>query len=172
MIYSDWKLENDLGSDYARMGDMENAHIHFTRSYDYYPTPWNLYHLGMYYQDLGDTKNAHVYYSRAYNAMRNNEFSPLIKPGKSTLEYNVYARLANILFLEEKYAQSLKYSKLGLKYYPNASDLWVTYAASEYFVGNQSAAVAAAAKAKELSPNSKTEYLYNQIKNKKPLTIQ
>lgn len=163
-IYNDWKLENDLGSDYARIGDMKNAYIHFKRSYELSPTPWNIYHLGLYYENSGDTKKAIVYYSNALNAHK-----ALAK--ESNLEYNLYLHLSNASILAGNYSAAIEYAKAGIKYYPESSDLWVALAVGEYLTHNKQNALQASIRAKELSLNSKTTYLYKQIADNKPLNL-
>ncbi len=93
ILYSrnSFDLENNLGVELFRNGDIEQARIHFKKSTELAPTWWvNWNNLGATYERKGDNKTAKIYYEKA------------MKNGDYYLAYQNYAGILIKLNQEQK----------------------------------------------------------------------
>jgi tetratricopeptide (TPR) repeat protein len=117
------------------------------------------------YEKLGNLKEAKKYYLEAFSK---NHYLPI----SQTHTLSLYEQLIWVLLrTNSSLKQTIHITKLGLSEYPTSWNLWVYLAVSEYKANNQQEALNAAYKAKELSTNDQTNYVYLQIKEKQPIKL-
>jgi len=111
LYYNDIKLDpdnfnlnNNLGVEYFRLGNIAKAGYYFQKSVEENPYWWTNYNnLGVYYENTGDISKAKEMYQRS------------IKNGNYYLAYENYAR---VLIKEKKHEEAKEFITESLKYFP------------------------------------------------------
>lgn len=92
---------------------------------------------------------------------------------KKSIEYGeldlAYAKLANLIYLNETATETQKFTKSALVKQPNNAQLWLVLALVEYEMRNREQALIAAQKAHELSPTQDSVYILKQIEQNLPI---
>lgn len=162
-IHNNYQLENDLGAAYMDEKNYEQALIHAKKSTEMYSFDTNLFNTGLVYEALGNMQEAERYYIRAYT-------SNIFTQGKRNV--NIYIRLAKLYVSKSQYKEARDVLKKGLQDYPGVRDMWLLSAITEYQLHNQQEALLAAERAKTLSPDEQTNYLYIKILNNEPIVLE
>lgn len=157
---TNYDMENTLGLEYAAKGNSAQAIEHFTRSIALYPYEATYSNLAHTYDQVGEETEAERAYQQTLHApYTSSKLHKLIL--KDTDEH-----LARLYIISKKYKIAKDFIPQALKQYPNSGILWAYLAITQYHLGNQVDALAAAEKAKLFSPGSGTDLLYTQILNK------
>jgi tetratricopeptide (TPR) repeat protein len=167
-ISDNFNIQNLLGGEYFSMKKYDEAIIHYEKSVDYFPIEINLYNLGNTYFQINNLQKAEEYYRKAINkgySLKN------VIDNQSDFKAHPYMGLAKVLLFTERAEQAKEVIEGGLKDYPNSGGLWFMLAILEYKLHNYEDALTAAIKAKALTPNSNTIYVYTQISNKQPIDL-
>ncbi|MBI5122714.1 hypothetical protein HZA75_02530 [Candidatus Roizmanbacteria bacterium] len=129
-INEDAIMENDLGINYAKSGNMQVAFHYLQKSVQDDPYPGNLYNLALAYEQVGEIRKAKEYYVKAFNVSeayfsingierrKGNENLAIYETNSA-----IYERLGWVLLRLEEYQNAEKNSKLGLRYYPESDVL-------------------------------------------------
>lgn len=165
-IQNNFSLENDLGIDYYKIGDMSKALTHFQKSVSIYPYSDNLFHLGLFYDIQNNIPKAKEYYSKAVSTT--DKYYSVAQTRDPRDEY-LFTRLTELLLISSDYKIAEKVSKKGLLYYPNSIKLWEELAVTESKLHNQREALISIEKAKSLSSNTLTNILYDTIVTKQEI---
>src|SRR5438128_777115 len=136
-IHDTTELEDDLGLDYAKAGNLQAAFPHLQKSVSLYPSPANLFNLGFYYQKVGNTPKAQEYYFKAVIAAET--FYPTGDTHDAS-DKKIYTSLIKLLLLSNAYVPAEQISAKGLQYFPDSGELWEYLALSENKLHNQDAA--------------------------------
>lgn len=170
LVKHDIQIENnfDMQSMYGMLlvheyNDYTSALPYYLRSVEMFPHETNLKNVGSVYLNMGNREKAKEYFYKALNAKN---FSREFDHNRST-----YEALATLLFQMKNYEEASRISALGVEDHPDAVQLYMLYAVSEYALKNQPQALEASAKAYELSPDPQTQLLYMQIKENQPLNL-
>lgn len=144
-------LENNLGDELFRIGEIEKAETHLKRSIAINPE-WSVAwtNLGVIEEKRGNPEKAKEYYRKAITA----EYVP------------AYENLARILLLNGDAKESKEFTIKSLNKFPNSSTLWLTLALAENGLGNYNEALIAAKKAYLISPEARTQNVIKVIENK------
>ncbi|MBI4057883.1 tetratricopeptide repeat protein [Candidatus Microgenomates bacterium] len=148
-------LENNLGAELYKVENYEKAEIHFQNSLKFNQNnsiTW--YNLGTVYDKKGDIVQAKESYKKS------------IEYGELDL---AYAKLANLIYLNETATETQKFTKSALVKQPNNAQLWLVLALVEYEMRNREQALIAAQKAHELSPTQDSVYILKQIEQNLPI---
>ncbi len=165
-IQDNTELEDDLGTDYAKAGNLQAAFPHLQKSVSLFPSPATLFNLGFYYQKVGNTQRAQEYYYRAIT------IADTFYPAGDThdpSDRKIYTSLVKLLLLSNEYEAAAQISTKGLQYFPDSGELWEYLALSEIKLHNQDAALAAGEKMKTLLPDELINTLYTMIVNKQEI---
>lgn len=142
-------LENNLGVELARKGQLENAKIHFERSIELSPTWWTPYN------------NLGVYYARTNNLKRAEElYSTSIARGNY---YLAYENLAFLLLREKKYQEAIDLSEKSLSFFPNNTRIILAITLAFFQNNNWGEALEWARRLYQISPTSDNKRLVNFI---------
>jgi tetratricopeptide (TPR) repeat protein len=165
LIYTNPNIEYDLASEYAFLEEYDKSIFHLRKSIEMFPCEDNLFSLGYMYELKGDVNMAKKYYIDAFHAKK-------CKQIPHTHIISTYTRLGRILLIYDSPENAKKYIKAGILDYPKSDVLWAMLAVSEYKLQHYNEAMEAAQKAKDLSQNYFTQYVFEQILNKKPVELQ
>lgn len=145
-------IENNLGDEYFKRGDLKNARTHFQKALTLNPNLWiALNNLGVIEEQQGNIDQAQAYYRQA------------LKKGD---RLPIYENIARTLILSKKLKESKEFLEIAIKKYPLSAKLWLTLALTEYELGNFDAASTAAMKSYELLPDIKTQTVIDAIQQK------
>ncbi|MBI4080148.1 MAG: tetratricopeptide repeat protein [Candidatus Levybacteria bacterium] len=158
-IYDNDEIENNLGNEYYAEHNYREALRHFKKSVELYPNATNLSNLGSIYEIFNDKASARKYF---YMILNTDAYS------KNTYDYFlVYA--SSVLLHSDSPEIANDFTYKALKKAPHTGYLWANKAISEYKQLNQKEALAAAERAKSLTPNAQTNYLYTLISEEKEI---
>jgi len=144
-------LENGLGAELYKKGEIEQAYAHFLKATELAPQGWiNWTNLGTYYQKKGESAKAIEAYRKAI-ANR-----PSYAPASHKLAY--------LLMILKMPAESEKVVLEGLKNNKNNAGLWSTYAILSYQSGNTKNALVSIQRAYSLEPSEFHKSLYLAMK--------
>jgi tetratricopeptide (TPR) repeat protein len=162
-------MENDLGVDYAKVGNRQEAITHLQKSVDISSYPGNLFNLGYTYEQMRNLQKAQKYYSKAVNMAEKYYQTADTHSREREGDLDIYTRLAGVSLLSQDNTDAQKVSSTGLQYYPDSIILWEELAISEYKLHNQKDALSAIEKARTLAPGDLTNFLYAKIVNKEDI---
>lgn len=163
-ISDNFVTENDIGTQYALIGNNTLALSHFQKSVAMHSDESNLYEEAFIYEHLGNSTKAEEFYIKAlsqkepYSLSHHHNMSVYFDYGKLLLDTN-----------PEKAVTILN---RGLTDYPNDGNLLVLLALSEYRLHDNTKALNAAAKANSILQNAETEFMYNKISNNGTMEIK
>ncbi len=144
-------MENNLGDEYFKMGDLKNAEIHFRNALTINPNLWIAYNnLGVIEEDKKNYTKALVYYRKAF---AKNKRLP------------VYENIARVLVLSKKYKEAIEFIKPALKIYPFSATLFLTLSLAYYEQENLTEALLYAKKSYEIFPDYKSQNVITTIEN-------
>lgn len=149
-------LENNLGVELYRKGDLTQAKAHFENSTiiaPYWWTNWN--NLAAILEREGDFNKAALYYEKA---IANGNY------------YLAYENLANILAFHDDPAKAKKFTEQALTVLPNNPRLYFILAYTNYKLGDKQGALTAAQKSLILNPNYQPSlYIYQRLSQNLPI---
>ncbi len=150
-------LQNNLGVEIFRRGDVALAKKHFVRSIELSPKWWtNWSNLGAVLEREKDFAGAkHAYET----AIANGGY------------FLAYENLAQTLLFHESTPSALLFTQNALTIFPNNSRLWQTYALAHYFSKNFAQATAAARRSYVLLPNQQNSYIFSRLSQNLPLAV-
>lgn len=158
-VNDNYLSEEELSIALLEEGKLNEAVLPAKKSVAYFPNDNNLYNLGYLYEGLGKTEKAQQVYDRAIHAKN-------YIPWQHKHYLQVYARLALLLIYHKNFQAAKKVLIAGIKDYPQNTTLLLYLATSEYELGEQKQASAAAKKALSLAPGDATiENLDQRILN-------
>lgn len=165
-VHDNFDLEDLLAAAYGERHDYINALKHSRKSIEFYPYDMNYFNLALTYDLTGDVENAKKYYYTTLNA-------PSYSGESHKHNYPIYERMGLFLLHYETPAATSEFlKKTALTDYPESWYLYLLLAISENNLQNQKEALFAAEKAKDLSLNDQTNYVYTQIENNQPIEIE
>jgi len=126
----------------------------------------NLFNVGNIYDVTDNAQKAELYYSQAYTLPH-----PYLNLQNNHHMENLYLFYGKLEFRLARYTQAKNIIQEGLKDYPNSSELYIQLALLEYSLHNTIDAGIAAKRAYEITHESRTVYLYNQIINNQPIDV-
>ncbi len=149
-------LENNLGVELFRIGNIQEAKKHFEQSTILAPYWWiNWNNLGAIYERENNIPMAKKYY---YTAIDNGSY------------YLSYENIAKVLYFSEKNPKEAKeFISESIKLYHQNSTLWEVLALSNYALNANEEALVAAKNAYALAPSEQTAYVVIQIQSGKPI---
>lgn len=142
-------LENNLGVELFRKGEIEQAKAHFEKSVGLQPN-WaiSLNNLGAVYNRMGDLQKAKLYYE---NATEKGDY------------YLAYENLALLLVNTEDYDEAFRFFQKALAKFPNNARINSTAAIVYARAGKKEEALRFAVRAVQIDPSPQTRYLYEAI---------
>lgn len=150
-------LENNLGVELFRSGDIKGAKEHFLKSIRLQPQWFYAQNnLGAIYEKEGDYPAAKKQYE-------------MVLQGSDY--YLAYENLAQLLLFHESTESAKLQAEESLKKLPNNPNLWLTLAIALYQLGEKDKALEASQNAYYLRPSQQSEYVYSRIKQGLPLNI-
>jgi hypothetical protein len=164
-IYTNASIENDLGMEYGKLSQYDNAITHLNNAVEMRPCEWHLYNLGYAYELNGQKQLALTNYKKAIHA------KPCKRTNTNHLEI-LYLRLGRLLILINTPIEAKQIVKDGLDEYPQSVTLWALLGLSEYYTQNHEGAINAASQAGKLLPNQATYSLYMDIVNKQEIPVE
>lgn len=139
MISKSPLLENNLGDEYFKKGDLKSAEKHFRNALYLNPDLWiAINNLGTVYEKKENFSLAYSYY---------------ISAQKKADRLPISENIARILLLSGKKEEAEKYTKKEIKKYPLSSRLWLTLALAYYEQEKYNDALNCANRSFELSPS-------------------
>jgi tetratricopeptide (TPR) repeat protein len=163
-ISDNFVAENDIGTQYALIGNNTLALSHFQKSVAMHPYESNLYEEAFMYEHLGNPTKAEEFYISALNQ----------KEPYSLSHYHnmsVYFDYGKFL-LDTDPQKAITILNRGLSDYPNDGNLLILLALSEYRLHDNTKALSAVAKANSILQNAETEFMYSKISNKGTMEIK
>ncbi len=155
-VKGSFDLENNTGTELARVDRNEEAMTYFLRSIELLPDWWtNWNNLGAMYQRQGKIEEARQAYQQAVN---NGNY------------HLAYENLASLLMTHYELEEAYQFLLEAIKNFPYNYQLRLLLAIAEYELGNQIEALRQANYAYQLSPNSESLALVQLIKNKEDLS--
>lgn len=151
-------LENNLGVELFRRGDVEDAKRHFEKSITLQPE-WtiSLNNLGAVYNRTGDLEKAKFYYEQA---MEKGDY------------YLAYENLAFLLVGAENHNEAFRFFQKALAKFPNNPKINFAAAIVYARAGKKEEALRFAARALQLSPTQQNQLLYQAILSDKKVEFQ
>lgn len=146
-------LEENLGTEYYRTGDLDRAEYHFKRAVELEPRigqSW--YNLAVVAGKRKDFDLAKNYYKKAIDESH---------------FYLAYENLSVISFAYGSLEETEQITQQALTYFPKNTKLWLILALTENKLQKHEQALAAANNAYKLSPNEYNQNVYNLILQKK-----
>ncbi len=151
-------LENNLGVELFRKGEIEEAKVHFQKSIDLQPK-WYFAH-----------NNLGAVYEREKN------YSAAKAQYQKTLEYGDYylahENLAEILLFHESTSSAQLSIQNSLKKLPNNPKLWLLLALADYQLGKKDEALMAAKNSYLLQPTQQSYYVISRLEQNQPLQFE
>jgi len=170
-VNQSFDLENLLGVELFKVGENDQAMVHFKISTELAPTwssNWN--NLGYIYILKSDLGNAEKSLQTAIN---NTPMPFKYVSYRDANDFTAYKLMAELLFYNEKdFKRTIGFLNKALIPYPDNAEFWKIKAVAEYKLGNQESAIEAANKLIELSPTSESYAIYFSIENKKKIDIK
>jgi len=155
-----YEIELNLGSAYYANKDFQDAIIHYKKSISLFPYEANYVSLGNAYMKIGKTDLAKNYFFKAYN-------SKSYMPQKHI--FTTYTGLGWTYLLTNDPKNAKNVLELGLREYPDLSDILLPLTVSYYELDMQKEALNAARRLKIIAPNNLSNYVYTYITNKNSL---
>lgn len=149
-------LENNLGVELFRKGDLENARMHFDRSVELQPN-WaiSLNNLGAVYNRIGDLEKAGLYYKKA---VEKEDY------------YLAYENLALLLAKKEPNSEgTINFLQKALLKFPKSTKINIANAIFYYKLGQREEALRFATRARQLEPSVQNRLIYQAISEGKQL---
>lgn len=144
-------MENNLGDEYFKMGDFENAKLHFNKALSINSELWiAINNLGILEEKKGNYEKALIYYK---NALQKNERLP------------IHENITRTLVLNKKPQEAIRSLRPVLKKYPLSANLWLIQSLALYDLGKLQEALDSAKKSYELLPDPKTYNVVITIEN-------
>lgn len=152
---SSFDLENNLGVELFRKGDIENAKGHFERSIELQPN-WaiSLNNLGAVYSRLKDTEKAGLYYKKAI---------------EKADYYLAYENLALLLVKEPNSEKASNFLQEAVLKFPKNPKINIANAIVYYQLGKRDEALRFAARAVQFDPSPQNQFIYQTILSEKNL---
>jgi Flp pilus assembly protein TadD len=151
-------LNGLLGNALLDQGQYDASIIYFNKAMQLNPTASiNDINLSAAYYMKGDLKNTEKY---------------LIEAISKEHTQMAYERLSMLYLKNNNFPQAKKVLKEGILRYSKDQTLYLYLAYSEYNLNNRDAALVIAQKAYELSPNTQSQYVLNQITNNEKIIFQ
>lgn len=145
-----YELENNLGQEFYKKGDLDQAKRHFENSISLTSDNWfALNNLATVYFRQDDIPNARRIYQQVVD--------------NSDL-YLAYENLARILILHDTPIAAKEFTEQSLNKFPENPRLWGILAIAHSRLGNKKAALQAAQKAYELRPDELNSVIYQKLK--------
>jgi len=169
-IYENTQIENNLGDQYIKVKNYNEALKHFEKSVELSPRLVNLYNVGNTYEQLNDLKKAEEYYNFAIAVSKSTKNRAVCQ---NDLQY-MYSGLGRVMLFSGRPTEVSEIAKKELKNCPDFGPLWILLAGSEYELHHQREALLAAEKAKNTIPGDRGEIvnsLYLPILNNQPIVI-
>lgn len=162
-IQNNYSTENNLGTEYALIKNYPESLKHYHNSINLKELDSTYYNIGLVYERMGDPEQAKNFYYKALNT----------SPSPPTYKHDIglYKTLGKLLFFQNKNEDARIVLHQGTNDYPNDAGLWTLVAVNEQRLNNQSDALTAAAKAKQLKPGEQTDVLYSNIQNNIPVKV-
>ncbi len=157
-------LENNLGVEYRRQQNLQEAKKHFERSVQLHPYQGNLFNLAIVSQALNDKQQAIEYFFRILTVT---DFQGEEYRGE---EYNRRLTMSSWVLIQLDSPTNAKaFIQKALIKDPNNGYLWANLAISEYKLNNREEALKAVKRAKIFSATPAVNNLYTIIVNKKSI---
>ncbi len=142
-------IENNLGNEYFKMGDYDNAKIHFNNALLINQKLWiALNNLGIIEEKKGNYSTALIYYKKA---MQKDKRLP------------IYENIARALVLNGQQKEAIQFIIPALNTYPFSANLWLTLSLAQYDSGLLQEALGSAKKSYEIAPDPRTLNVINTI---------
>ncbi len=149
-------LENNYGVELFRIGELDEASIHYRRSIELQSRWWENYNnLGIYYLLKGNLSAAESSYIKS---ITNGEY------------YDAYANLSLLYLKEKRYVESLNYLEETLRLFPQSqqnSKILYALAIDYYQTGQKEQALIVASSLLKIDSSSLNQELYQFIKTNK-----
>jgi len=154
-VKGSFDLENNSGTELARVGRNEEAMTYFSRSIELLPDWWtNWNNLGVMYQQQGNYEEAKNAYQQAVD---------------NGVYHLAYVNLARLLIIHYEIEEAHQFLIEAVAIFPYNYQLRSFLAIVEYELGNQIEALKQANYAYQLLPSSESAALFEMIKNKQEL---
>ena len=156
-ITNNYEIEDSLGMEYLKSGDITTAVKHLQKSVDFRPYEYNLQHLGLAYQALKNQQKAKLYLKMALHA----KDYKLFTPHKHGL--NTYMSYASFMILSGESSDAAAFlQEEALHDYPDSWQLYMYLALSKYMDHDKKGAIIASEKVYKYNPTEtgKSVYLY------------
>lgn len=163
-VSDSYLIELWLGTELMWENKLDEAQIHFNKSFIMRPYDTPLSQIGFIYERKKNYVKAKEYYIKAMKA-RSFLPAPYKHDGTTYINISRYSVFFDNPFIARQYIQD------GLKEYPKSALLWIFLALAEYKLGHNNEAVIAAQYAYKLAPNQNTEYLYQSIRGNGKINI-
>jgi tetratricopeptide (TPR) repeat protein len=154
-VSNSFDLENNYGTELARIGNNDEALKYFSRSVELLPDWWtNWSNMGVIYQRQGKVAEARRHYEQSIN---------------NGYYHIAYENLAALLLINYDLDEARQFMLEAVKIYPYNYKLRSYLAIAEYEMGNQIEALKQANYAYQLMPNVDSATLLQTIKNREEL---
>lgn len=151
-------LQNNLGVELFRAGDLDKAKFHFEKSLSLQPKwHFSLNNLGAIYQRQGNYEEAKKYYLEVL---------------KTSDYYLAHENLSSIYVLEKDYEGGKVATEKSLEKLPNNPGLWLNLAVIKYKLGDKEGSLKAAQNSYSLDGNEQATYLYSALSQGKELQFE
>lgn len=154
-VKNSFDLENNYGTELARIDENDLAMEHFSRSVELLPDWWtNWNNMGVIYQRQGNVAEARRHYEQSI---------------KNGYYHMAYENLAALLLIHYELEEAHQFLREAVKVYPYNYKIRSYLAIAEYELGNQIEALKQANYAYQLVPSADSAILLETIKNKEEL---
>jgi tetratricopeptide (TPR) repeat protein len=151
-------LENNLGTELFRNGNIREAETHFRKSTElapYWWTSWN--NLGVVFERKNESDQAKEYYQKAID---NGNY------------YLAFENLAALKHKTEEPIENKKFLEESLKKLPQNPRLWLILSLTEYRLGNKESAIYGAQKSYQIQPSKDAAIIIAKLTRNEPLEIK
>ncbi|MGE5041907.1 MAG: tetratricopeptide repeat protein [Candidatus Levyibacteriota bacterium] len=145
-------LENNLGDEYFKAGNIMQAQVHFRQALNIEPHLWiAVNNLGTIEEHNENYHNAYLYYKKALSL---NDRLPM------------YENIARVLVLSSKNKEAETFIRKAIQKYPLSAKLWITLSLAHYNMGKLPEALGEAQKSYKLFPTLTTQQVIDAIQSK------
>ncbi|MGE5041512.1 MAG: tetratricopeptide repeat protein [Candidatus Levyibacteriota bacterium] len=149
-------MQNNLGNELFQAGDIQAAKPHFEKSIALAPEQsMNYTNLATVYAVEKNYNQAYIYFDKAMENDPN--------------YYPAYEKLGYVYLSQKDYLKAKGFLKKAISRFPDQPILYTFLAEANYKIDNREEALQAAIKAYELLPNSYNLFIYESLRDGKPI---